>query len=120
LRIAAQDPKAGSVSFLGAPTGAMYKDWLFEGDWLVTRDFGPILLRFVADTIDVPKMKDLFCEGLAARIGMEVCEPLTQSITKDQFLQQTYKWAISRAKTANAIEAGPEEPPEDDWVTTRM
>lgn len=115
-----QDPKEGSVSFLGAPTGNMYKDWLLEGDYLITRDSYPIVLRFVADMTDVTKMHDMFCEGLAARIAAEVCETVTQSTQKLAAISAAYKTAMSEARLVNAIETGPVEPPEDDYVTCRL
>src|SRR6185503_8659108 len=79
LRMAPRDPKAGSVSPLGAPSGLAYPDWNQEGDFVVSRESQPIFLRFVADVVDVRRMHDMFCEGLGARVGLEICEPLTQS-----------------------------------------
>lgn len=119
LKDAPQDPKAGSNSWLGAPTNTLYNDWLFESEYIVTRDNGVIILRFVADIQDVKKMKSMFCEGLAARIGMEVCEPLTQSSAKLGTIAQLYAKAMGEARTVNAIEAGSEEAPLDDYLACR-
>ncbi len=119
LRHAAQDPKAGSTSYLGAPTNSLYNDWLFEGKYIVTACSGVIVLRFVADVQDVSEMKSMFCEGLAARIATEVCEPLTQSTAKLGAIAQVYNKVIIEARTVNAIEAGAEEPPLDDWLAVR-
>lgn len=47
LRVAPQDPKAGSMSNLGASTALTYTDWLFEGDYIVSAETGPLLFRFV-------------------------------------------------------------------------
>src|SRR5258706_426556 len=74
LRKAPQDPKAGSTSFLGAPSGLMYDDWNLEGSYLISRESAPIVIRFVADITDVISFDDMFCEGLAARIAFEVVE----------------------------------------------
>lgn len=119
LKRAPQDPKAGSVSFLGAPSGRPYDDWVFEGNYLVTRDVYPIAFRFTSDVKDVRKMDAMFCEGLAARIGMDVCETLTQSTSKVGAIAQKYKVYMGEARTANAVEVGAEEPPEDDYITCR-
>lgn len=119
LRLAPQDPKAGSVSPLGAPSGLPYSDWLQEGDYIVTRDTNPIILRFTADIMDVRQMDDMFCEGLAARMAEETCELITQSTSKIQVAQAAYKMKMTEARVVNAIETGPEEPPEDDFVTCR-
>jgi len=120
LRRAPQDPKAGSQSWLGAPSGIAYDDWLFEGKFIVSRQFNVILLRFVADTVDVTTFDDMFCEGLGARLGLEICEPLTQSGAKKQQIAQEYSRFMGEARTTNAIEQGPVEPPMDDWVSCRL
>lgn len=120
LRKAPQDPKAGSVSFLGAPTGMMYDDWDLTNDYIVTQEVFPIVLRFVADITDVTKMDDMFCEGLGARIGLEVCERLTQSTAKMAAIASAYKTFMGDARTVNGIETGPVEPPVDDYISCRI
>jgi hypothetical protein len=119
LRTAPQDPKAGINPALGAPAGLTYNDWTFEGDYLVTSQIDPIVLRFVADVTDVHQMDDMFCEGLAARIAEEVCEVLTQSTAKLSGIRQQYKDVMGDARMANAIEAGADEPPMDEYIAVR-
>lgn len=120
LKVAPENPKQGSVSFLGAPTGLMYRDYNYEGNYLVSMDPGPIVLRFVADLVNVVSFDDMFCEGLAARIGMEVCETLTQNTQKAAKATSEYGRVMGEARLVNGIETGPTEPPEDDWITTRL
>lgn len=120
LKEAPQDPKAGSVSFLGAPSARPYDDWLYQGNYFTSRDAGPILYRFIADVMKVSDMDDMFCEGLAARIATAVCEPLTQSNEKLQTIASEYKLFMGEARIANAIEIGPIEPPEDDFIGCRL
>jgi len=120
LREAPQSPKAGSSSALGAPGGLIYNDWEFENQYIVSMTSTPILFRFVADIQDVTRMKSLFCEGLAASIGLAVCEPLTNSTAKLAGISRIYKDKISQAKLQNAIEAGAEEPPVDDMIACRI
>jgi hypothetical protein len=119
LKTCSQDPKAGSTSFLGAESGLAYKDWLVERPYLVSREVGPIMFRFVADLTDVTMMATQFCEGLACRIALEVCEPLTQSAAKLQTIAKEYEKFMGEARTSNAIEVGSEEPPVDDWIECR-
>ena len=119
LRMAPQDPKAGSVSLLGAPTGHPYDDWLFEGDFIITTESQPIPLRFIADIQDVTAMDDMFCEGLAARMALETCEEITQSTGKKTAVASEYVKFINAAKTANGIEIGAIEPPLDDYIQAR-
>ena len=120
LRVAPRDPKAGSSSFLGAPSGLEYTDWLYEGNLLITRDVDPIMFRFVADRTNVAEFDPMFCEGLGARIGLEVCEPLTQSSAKLGTIAKMYDTFMTEARIVNGIETGAEEPPEDDYVTCRL
>lgn len=119
LRATSQDPKAGAQTALGAATGLLYNDWLFEGNYIVTSEIGPIMLRFVADTTDVQTFDDMFCEGLAARMGMEICEPLTQSTDKVKLCSNIYAEHMGTARTVNGIEIGAEEPPMDDYLAVR-
>lgn len=120
LRHAPQDPKAGANSFLGAPTGAWNTDWVFEGNYVVSSQTSPIVMRFVADITSVVTMDDMFCEAFAARLGVAVCEVLTQSSEKLKTCWNIYKSVVSDAKRINGIEAGPEEPPVDDYIATRI
>lgn len=119
LRKAPLDPKAGSTSYLGASWGLNYDDWNFEGNFITSAQSDPIPLRFVADTVDVTAMDDMFCEGLAARLALAVCEPITQSTAKLREIREEYKRVMTEARTVNAIEVGPEEPPVDDYIACR-
>ncbi len=120
LREAPQNPKQGSVSYLGAPGGMQQDDWEFEGDFIVTVDSQAIILRFVADIQDVSLMDPMFCEGLGARIGLEICEPLTQSGDKLRNISQIYKLMMGDARAINGIETGSVEPPLDDYIACRV
>ncbi len=120
LRKAPQNPKEGSNSILGAPSGRQYDDWDLEGNFLVTRDVAPIALRFVADITDVTAMDDMFCEGLGARIGLEVCEEVTQSTAKKSTIASEYAKFMGEARSVNGIETGPEEPEQDDYLSCRL
>jgi hypothetical protein len=65
-------------------------------------------------------MDPMFCEGLGARIGLEICEPLTQSDSKLGTISQIYKTFMSDARNVNGIETGSVEPPLDDYITCRL
>ena len=119
LKEAPQAPKAGSTSYLGAPSGRAYDDWVFEGNFFVSSEAYPITFRFVADTSNVASMDDMFCEGWAARIGVEVCEALTQSAEKIKTCEGIYRAVMTEARVVNGIEEGPVEPPEDEYLTCR-
>lgn len=120
LRKAPTDPKAGVWPFLGAPAGAWPEDWEFDGPYIVSHETNPIMLRFVADVTDVSTMHPMFCEGLACRIAVEVCEKLTQSTAKVQMIEGQYKTFMGEARLSNAILLGAEEPPIDDYIVARL
>lgn len=119
LRKAPRDPKAGSISYLGAPSNLQYDDWRFQGNYIVSAQSDPLGLWFVADTVDVTAMDDMFCEGLGARIALEVCEPITQSSEKLRTIAAEYDKFMGEARMVNAVEVGTEEPPLDDYISCR-
>lgn len=120
LREAPQDPKAGSTSFLGAPSGLMYNDWEYEGNYFTTRDSEPIIYRFCADLRNVPIFDSMFCQGLGCRLAVDMCEELTQSADKIQRVEALYKGFMGEARVVNGIETGPTEPPVDDYISCRL
>jgi hypothetical protein len=119
LRQAPRDPKAGSTSYLGASSALEYEDWNFEGNYLVSWDVLPIILRFVADVTDVTQMDDMFCEMLGCRVALEVAPLLTQSNVKTADVMKLYSGFAAEARIVNGIETGATEPQEDDYVTCR-
>jgi hypothetical protein len=116
LRKCNQDPKAGSTSLLGAPTNARYLDWQIESGYIISQDPNPIILRFVADVQDVTQMDPMFCEGLGCRIGLEVCEEITQAQDRLAAMNRFYMKMMTEARLVNAIEGDSEESPLDDWI----
>lgn len=120
LRRAPQNPKAGMISWLGAPGNIASDDYNLEAKFIVSDSAGPIVLRFVTDVTNITLMDDLFCEGLAASIALAVCEPLTQDTTKINTIHGIYKEVMGKAKLQNAIEAGSTELPLDDYLACRL
>lgn len=119
LRLAPQNPKPG-MGALGGPTGVLYNDWLLEGEYLITGDLGPIPLRFVADFTDVARMDPNFCEGLAARIAMSICDTITQSNSQVQLVAKIFSEWQSRAKMIDGVEQGFDDPPDDEYIAVRL
>ena len=119
LRKLSNDPKAGSTSYLGAAWNLSYQDWKVENGFIVSSENGPIMVRFIADIVDVKKMPPMFCEGLAARLALDICEPLTQSSDKLDTIADLYRHFMTEAGTVDAIDRGPEEFPLDDYIQCR-
>lgn len=120
LRLAPLDSKAAATSPLGFPGNTYADDWEFRGAYLTTRTNTEIIFAFVADTVDVATFDGMFCEGLGARIGFEVCETLTQSTEKKQGIGSEYQKFMSEARQSNAIIMGPDDQPLDDWIACRL
>ncbi len=116
LRMASQDLKSAASPMLATSGGIRYTDWELQGNYLFsTTSTSPILFRCVMDFANVPEFDDLFCEGLAARMGMDLCEPLTQSDAKVKTIAEKYSRYISEARKVNAIELGSTEDEEMDY-----
>ena len=123
LRRAPTDPKGGQFSYLGARSGTVPEDWVPEDQYLTSRGTGltthVIALRYVADVTDVSLMDVLFCEALAARLAVEVMEPVTQNDTKFAKADRAYRTSVARARATNMIEIGPISPVENRYVNVR-
>ena len=81
---------------------------------------GPVYLRFGADIADVTLMNPMFCEGLGCRVGIEICEALTQSTERLNAIEAQYRLFMTEARLTNGIEIGTEESPLDDWIACRI
>lgn len=119
LRKAPRSSKAGQYSVLGAPSNLLDTDWEFEGNYFTSSLPGPFIFPFAADVSDVAQMDPMFCEYLACRIALEVCERLTQSTAKLQAIASMYKKLQTEAIAVNGIEVGAQEPPLDDYLACR-
>lgn len=120
LREAAQDPKAGSTSWLGAPSGLPYNDWEYGDRYFVSRDSEPIVYWFAADVTDVSLFSPMFCETLGYHIALGVVEILTQSASKKQIIAGEFEKFGGEARIVNGMGMGATEPAEDDFVTCRL
>lgn len=121
IRVMPQDPKTPTTSAQLSTAGMQFADFEFEGGFLYTNltQGGPIVFRFAAEIQNVLLFDDLFSEMVACRVGLELCEPLTQSLQKANMLHGLYAEGLEKAERVNAIEAGSTEPSTDDVVTNR-
>jgi len=123
LRKAPTDPMAGHSYWLGVPAGIMPEDWTFEGDYVTTRQGAPLLIRFVADVIDVDKFDQMFAEALAARIAMEVATIVCDQANVAASVSNAsghYRTEMSAARAANSILIGSDDPRIDSYILARM
>ncbi len=113
LRPMMQDPKAAGTPAQITTGGAQALDYEIEQTVLLSASAGPLVFRYGADVQLVSVFDDLFCEALAARMGVELNETLTQNPQKAQICEHLYDEAIGKAIRINAIEAGATEPDTD-------
>lgn len=109
LRMAPQDPKMASGVRSNTTAGMAYNDWEVEEPYLFTNDNSPFVMRFVADTTNVPNMHPLFCEAWAARLAIELADTLTQNDQKKADAMALYQQYMAMAQTVSAVEAGTTE-----------
>ncbi len=138
LRRAPSNPKGDLGQSLGVPTGPLRDDWVFEDDYIVsgsanpvatdsgvasTISFLPIILRYVADVIDVPDFPALFSEALAAKIADAVAPQLVAADVLQLILPNVarhYKMARDQAILVDGIERGPSAAPQDSYITVGL
>lgn len=114
MRLAAQDPKVAANAHLSVTAGLKWSDWELEDGVLYTSQTGALVLRFAGDVQDVTRFDDMFCEALAARMAMSLCERFTQSKEKFADIGGAYNTAVATARAMSSIEAGSTE---DDFQT---
>lgn len=95
------------------------RDWIMEGNEILSDETAPLNVRCVMLTTDTTKYDPCFIEAFAARLAGEMCEAVTQSTKKLQGCYGGYKEWVAEARKTNAIEKVPVETPEDSWLTIR-
>jgi len=95
-------------------------DWKIEGRKILTNGGNVLYLAYVADIEDVAQWDSAFYEVFATALAIKLVDRLTTSNVKKSTLKDDYKAEVSAARLADAFESGPDEPPEDDWITARL
>jgi hypothetical protein len=95
------------------------RDWMVEGQTIVTDDSAPIYLRYVSYEEDTSLWHPLFCEAVALRMARAMCEQLTQSNTKRNVINTLYREAIEEARRANGFMQTAVVPPDPSWLAER-
>lgn len=76
-------------------------------------------LRYISDITDPNQFDAMFCEALALKLAVEMCDELTQSNQKKAQLKQDFKDYIAECYLSDSLENTPADPPEDLWITAR-
>lgn len=119
MRAPEEDTLGNRVPWLGAHE-PMAKDYVFQGNYIISWRASVIVLRFISDFQNVTLMDPMFCEGLGARMGWELAETLTQKPELKQACLMAYDKQMGEARTINAIEVGPIAEVEDEYISVRL
>lgn len=93
-----------------------YLDWVIEGRKILSNTSNVLNLRYVADVPDVTQWDAVFYDMVSVSLAMDICEPLTNSVSKKSALAQDYKDAAAEARKANAFEQGQADPADDGFL----
>lgn len=104
-------------TFYDSDTGALFAIETDSngGISVLTGQSSPLNVRYVYRVTNTGLFNALFVEALACRLAAEVCEELTQSLSKKEALWTEYKRAIREARRLNAIEQPPRKNPTTSW-----
>lgn len=93
-------------------------EYQVEGESILAN--GTVLyIRYVRRVEDPNTYDSLFCDAVSLALAIDMCESLTQSSTKEQWLTEKYREAIQRAKFIDAQENPPSSFEEDEWLAVR-
>jgi len=85
----------------------------------ILTDYDTLHLRYIYRVEDPNKFDSLFADLIATRMAFEMCEGLTQSTTKKDWLWEEYKDALTRSKRTDGQENPLIEQAEDSWIEVR-
>jgi hypothetical protein len=92
--------------------GALFE---LEGGDILTDQGSPLKIRYVQRVTNAGLYPALFVTSFACRLAAEVCETLTQSVSKRQAAWDERKEAIREARRSNDIELPPQAGPAQSW-----
>lgn len=87
-----------------------------EGNQILTDQGSSLALRYLYRVTNVGLWSALFVEAMSCRLAAELCEALSQNLSKKEALWAERKQAIREAKRVNAIEMPPQAVPPSSWV----
>lgn len=100
--------------------GRTTAEYSVENNIILTNYGAPLSLRYVSRVLNTGQWDSAFAEAISARLALETCEQITQSVEKRKLAAAEYKQAILEATKANALENPSEFMADDSWVTSRI
>lgn len=124
--LATPTPAWGYTAYYQLPVDCMrvievqYKDdWSVEQRYLALYDTGTANIRYIQKITDANQFDPLFRDALAARLAMELVEPLSASNSKRDRAAEALKEALVAAYLSDAVEGTPEDLDDGDWLNAR-
>lgn len=104
-------------TFYDTDTGALFSiETDSNGSLAILTDVSsPLQIRYVSRVTNAGLYPALFVEALACRLAAELCEELTQNLSKREAAWAERKQAVREAKRLNAIEQPPRKNPLGSW-----
>ena len=93
--------------------------WRVEGRQILIDGDADIDVLYLKDETDPTQYDSMLTAAFVVRLAVEICERITDSRTKREFLWQEYQLLLDDAKARDGEEQSPVEFEEDDWVTVR-
>ena len=123
VRAPSNPRRTATPAYLGASVGNYHEDWVFEGNYFVSADFGPLMLRYVADFVDVTGMDPTFCDMVACRMAQDLAAKLVPAEAIAPAInaaRASYHRSGRRAMAVNAVEVASMDPEFHDFVACRV
>lgn len=102
---------------------ALIREYLVEGNKILSDYAGPLQLRYVSDLSDEADPEalfhPLFANAVSMRLALEIAEELTGSSSKQDRLEGAYTFFVNKARATDGIETGPIMPEVDEFVAVR-
>lgn len=97
-------------------------EWVIEGDRILTDlPRGAALnIRYIARVTEAGRWDPSFVNVMACRLGLELCDRLTESGPRKAMAMEDYRMAMREARRAEAIEHPPQPLADTDPVAARL
>lgn len=103
--------------FYDTDAGALFQLEGSDAGLVVLTDAGsPLNIRYIRKVTTPGLYPALFVEAFACRLAAEICERLTQNLSKRQAAWEERKQALRDARRVNAIEQPPRQVPPSSWT----
>lgn len=100
--------------------GSDTSEYAIEGREILTNWAAPLNIKYIKRVTNTSQFDPCFNLTLGARIGMDLCEALTQSDSKWQKAAMQFKQEISDAVRVNSISLPPRKLADDEWLMARL